>query len=77
MFLNPMLCMVYLFSNMCKTGPVCSYLQLKLRLFLFDTMLDVSECMFKQILEIELSDFFYHQCQMSLILCRNKGIAFL
>ena len=59
------------------TEPVCSYLQLELELFPFDTMLDAAVCTVEQVLKIELSDVLDNQCQMSLISCQNKGIAFL
>ena len=53
MFLNSMLCMIYLFSSMCMIEPVCSYLQLELELFPFDTVSDATECMVGQILKTE------------------------
>ena len=77
MFLNSMLCMVYLFSSMCKIEPVCFYLLLEPELFPFDTILNAAECMVGQILETESSDFFDHQCQTSQISYHSKGIAFL
>ena len=66
-----------LISNMCKTEPVCFYLQLEQELFPFDAVQDAIECMVGQILKIESSDLFDHQCHMSLISCHSKGIAFL
>ena len=48
---------------MCKTEPVCFHLQLEPELFSYDIISDAAECMVKQILGIELSDFFDHQCQ--------------
>ena len=57
---------VFQFSNVCKTGHIYSGLLSELELFQFDTILVVAYRVGK-ILGIELSDFYLHQCQMSLI----------
>ena len=72
--LNSMQCRVYLFSIMYKT--VINHLDLKLEqgLFQFDTKLVVSVYKDEQILEIELSGFFVHLCQMLPISYHNINI---
>ena len=77
MFLNLVLYMVSLPLNMCKTTLVHFHLQLELRLFPFDIISNVAGCLDGQILGIELSNFFGHQCQMLPISCCNKDITSL
>ena len=66
-FLNSMQCMVYLFSIVYKIWLAYFDLQSEQGLFQFDTKSAVSVCKVVQILETEMSSFYFHLFQMSLI----------
>ena len=64
MFQNLVQYAVYQSASGCRSEFVYSDLWLELVLFQFDTVLAVVVYMAVQKLEIELSNFFLHQCQM-------------
>ena len=74
MFQNLKLYKVCQFSNLYKIEFVYSGLLLELELFQFDTILFVVVYRVEQILEIELSNFYPHQCQKLLTSCHNINI---